>query len=71
MCATGATTINHLAESGPLKNINIRQKEERSEKYVRVGIKRGEDNGAWCLLMYLPERTKQGKVRKEWPAFMD
>ncbi len=61
MCAAGATTINHLAESGPLKNIYIRQTEERSEKYVRVGIKRGEDNGAWRLLMQLPERKSRGR----------
>lgn len=41
MCAAGATTINHLAQSGPLKNINVRNKQEESrEKYVRVGIKK-------------------------------
>lgn len=50
-----------------LKNINRGEE----QKYVRVGIKRGEYNGAWCLLMCLPERKKQQKVRKEWAAFID
>lgn len=50
MCAAGATTINHLAESGPLLKISTFDKQRRgAKKYVRVGIKGGRQ---WRLVSF-------------------
>lgn len=50
MCAAGATTTNHLAESGPLKNINIQDTVEwRFGKICKRGNRKRRQ---WCLVPF-------------------